>query len=88
MAWTIDYTRTAANHLSKLDRQVVRRILDYLDHTIASLEDPRSRGKALKGSLGELWRYRIGDYRVICDIQDQHMRILVIEADHRKQIYR
>lgn len=88
MIWAIEYTGTAVTQLRKLDRQIARRILDYLDAKIASLEDPRTRGKALSGPLGELWRYRIGDYRVICEIQDNVMRILVVEAGHRKQIYK
>ncbi len=88
MLWTIEYTKTAENQLRKLDRQIARRILDYLDDKIASLDNPRSRGKALSGPLGELWRYRVGDYRVICEIQDNVMRILVVEAGHRRQIYK
>jgi mRNA interferase RelE/StbE len=86
--WTIEYTRTAETQLLKLDRQIARRILDYLDDKIAPLENPRSRGKALVGPLGELWRYRIGDYRIICEIQDNVMRILVVETGLRKQVYK
>lgn len=88
MAWIIEYAQTAVSQIGKLDRQIARRILDYMDEKIASLDDPRIRGKALTGPLGELWRYRIGDYRVICAIQDNHFRILVVEVGHRKQIYR
>ena len=88
MTWTIEYTRTAETQLRKLDRQVARRILDYLGDKIAPLENPRTRGKGLSGPLGELWRYRIGDYRVLCEIQDNVMRILVVEAGHRRQIYK
>ncbi len=88
MNWTIEYTRTAETQLLKLDRQIARRILDYLDDKIAPLENPRSRGKALVGPLGELWRYRIGDYRIICEIQDNVMRILVVETGLRKQVYK
>lgn len=88
MTWTIEYTKTAATQLRKLDRQAARRILDYLDDKIAPLENPRTRGKALSGPLGELWRYRVGDYRVLCEIQDNFMRILVIAADHRRQVYK
>lgn len=88
MAWIIEYTQTAASQIGKLDRQIARRILDYMDDKIASLDDPRMRGKALTGPLGELWRYRIGDYRVVCAIQDNLLRILVVEAGHRKQVYR
>ncbi len=88
MIWTIEYTRTAETQLRKLDRQIAKRILDYLDDKIAPLENPRVRGKALSGPLGELWRYRVGDYRLICEIQDNIMRILVVEAGHRREIYK
>ncbi len=88
MIWTIEYTRTAETQLRKLDRQIAKRILDYLDDKIAPLENPRIRGKALSGPLGELWRYRVGDYRLICEIQDNIMRILVVEAGHRREIYK
>lgn len=88
MIWTIEYTRTAEAQLRKLDKQRVRHLLDYLDDQIATLENPRARGKALSGPLGDLWRYRIGDYRVICEIQDHVMRILGVETGHRKQVYK
>jgi len=88
LSWTIEYTRTAETQLRKLDRPVARHILNYMDDEIAPLENPRTRGKALSGPLGELWRYRIGDYRVLCEIQDSIMRILVVEAGHRRQIYK
>jgi mRNA interferase RelE/StbE len=88
LSWTIEYTRTAETQLRKLDRPVARHILNYMDDKIAPLENPRTRGKALSGPLGELWRYRIGDYRVLCEIQDSIMRILVVEAGHRRQIYK
>lgn len=89
MAWTIDYTETARKQLLKLDRQVARRILDFMDERIAGQEDPRSSGKALTGPiLGVFWRYRVGDCRIICDIQDGALRILVIEIGDRKSVYR
>ena len=88
MAWTIDYADTAKGQLRKLDKQTVRRILNFMDERIAPAEDPRSTGKALTGPLGELWRYRVGDYRVICDIQDGALRVLVVQAGHRSGIYR
>lgn len=88
MSWIIEYTRTAENQMRKLDKQVSRRILDYLDDKISGLDNPRTRGKSLSGPLGELWRYRIGDYRVICEIQDNIMRVLVVEVGHRKQVYK
>ena len=88
MAWTIDYADTAKGQLRKLDKQTVRRILDFMDERIAPAENPRSTGKALTGPLGELWRYRVGDYRVICDIQDGALRVLVVQTGHRSGVYR
>ena len=66
----------------------MRRILDYMDGRIARLENPRSIGKALTGPLGDLWRYRVGDYRVICDIQDDIFRVLVVQVGNRRDVYR
>lgn len=88
MAWTIDYTQTALNQLRKLDKQSARRILDFMDERVAQREDPRSTGKALTGPLGGLWRYRVGDFRVICEIQDGALRVLVVELGNRREVYR
>ncbi len=89
MAWTIDYTETATKQLRKLDKQTARRIVDFMDERIAGQEDPRSTGKTLTGPmLGAYWRYRVGDYRIICDIQDDALCILVIELGDRKEVYR
>ena len=86
MAWTIDYADTAKGQLRKLDRQTARRILDYMDDHVAKLENPRSTGKALTGPLGGLWRYRAGDCRVICDIQDGALRVLVVRVGNRREV--
>jgi mRNA interferase RelE/StbE len=88
LAWIIDYTDAAKSQLRKLDRQVALRILDYMDERIASQDDPRSTGKALTGPLGGLWRYRVGDCRVICEIRDNELKILVIQLGNRREIYR
>ena len=89
MAWMIDYTETAKKQLRKLDQQTARRIVDFMDERIATQEDPRSIGKALTGPvLGAYWRYRVGDCRIICDIHDQVLCILVIEIANRREIYR
>ena len=89
MAWTINYTETARKQLRKLDKQTARRILDFMDERITFQEDPRSTGKTLTGPLlGAYWRYRVGDCRVICDLQDSVLCILVIEIGSRKEIYR
>ena len=88
MAWTVEYTETARRELGRLDRQTARRILDYMDHEVAALGDPRQRGQALTGPLGGLWRYRVGKSRVICDIQDRVLRVLVVRVSRRDQVYR
>ena len=88
MPWTVEYTDTARTQLRKLDRQTARRVIDYMDERVAVLEDPRRRGQALTGSLGGLWRYRIGRCRVVCDLQDQVLRILVLRVASRDQVYR
>lgn len=88
MVWTIDYTDTARTQLRKLDKQTAKRILDFLDERVAGRADPRSTGKALTGPLGGLWRYKIGDFRVICDIQDGSLHILVVQLGNRRDVYR
>jgi len=88
LVWTVDYTETARKQLRKLDKQVARRILDFLDERVAAAEEPRSMGKALTGPLGSFWRYRVGEYRVICDIQDGRLRVLVVQIGNRREVYR
>jgi mRNA interferase RelE/StbE len=88
LAWTIDYTQSARNQLKKLDKPVAKRILDFMDDRVAKQEDPRTIGKALPGPLGSLWRYRVGDYRIICEIQPSAVRILVVRPSHRREVHR
>ncbi|HMD77373.1 MAG TPA: type II toxin-antitoxin system RelE/ParE family toxin [Terracidiphilus sp.] len=88
MAWAIEYAETAKKQLRKLDRAAARRIIDFMDERVASSDDPRAIGKALKGPLGELWRYRVGDFRVICDIQDKVLTVLVLRIGNRREVYR
>lgn len=89
LVWTINYTESARRRLRKLDKQAARRILNFMDERIAAQEDPRNTGKALTGPmLGAYWRYRIGDYRIICDIQDGALCVLVIEIGNRREVYR
>ncbi len=82
----IEYTETARKQLKKLDKTMQKRILDYMDE-VALLENPRSRGKALVENMRGLWRYRVGDYRVICEIQESRIIISVLKIGHRKNIY-
>ena len=83
------YTQTSQRQLKKLDRSLALRVLDYMDERIATLEDPRSQGKNLVGpKMGSYWRYRVGDVRVICDLQDQVLLILVIDFGHHPEVDR
>ena len=89
MAWTIEFDRHARKNVEKLDQQTRRRIRSFLYDRLASLDDPRQIGDALQGSeLGTFWRYRVGDYRIICDLQDNRLVVLVIDIGHRREIYR
>ena len=88
MAWTIEYAKTAKDQLRKLDKPVARRIVDMLDQRVAAMENPRQTGKALKGPLGDFWCYRVGDYRIICDIQDSAITVLVLQIGNRREVYR
>ena len=88
MAWTIEYAETAKKQLRKLDRAAARRIVDFMDERVAPSDDPRAMGKALKGPLGDLWSYRVGDFRVICDIQDKVLTVLVLRIGNRREVYR
>jgi mRNA interferase RelE/StbE len=86
VAWTIKFSKTADKALRKLDRSVSAKILDELE-SISKLDDPRTRGKALQYNLSGLWRYRVGDYRIVCDIEDGVLVILVVDVAHRSKVY-
>jgi len=88
LVWTIEYTDTAKKQLRKCDKVTARRIVDFMDERIAVKPNPREFGKALTGPLGGLWRYRVGDYRVICKIRDARLQVLVVEIGNRNKIYR
>ena len=89
MAWTVELDPAAERELDKLDPQIARRILKFLHGRVTLLDNPRSIGEALKGSkLGDLWKYRVGDYRLIADIQDGKLRILIVRIGNRREVYR
>ena len=88
MVWTIEITRTAEKQIKKLDRPDQKSIVRFLRERLKSAEDPRQWGKPLHGLKRGLWRYRVGDYRLICDIQDEIITLLVLEVAHRKDVYR
>jgi len=89
LAWRIEFDDCAKKDLAKLDKQIARRIMAFLRERVALLDDPRSIGEALRGSrLGDFWKYRVGDYRVISSIEDGALRILVVKIGNRREVYR
>ncbi|HEY5793291.1 MAG TPA: type II toxin-antitoxin system RelE/ParE family toxin [Chthoniobacterales bacterium] len=87
MNWVYRFDERAVKELKKLGVQAQRDILTYLDERVASDSDPRRFGKGLKADLAGLWRYRVGDYRILCQIRDRELLVLVVAAGHRKNIY-
>jgi mRNA interferase RelE/StbE len=88
MAWKIELSQEADRQLGKLDPQIAQRILKFLHERVARLDNPRSIGEALRGSkLGEFWRYRVGNYRLICSIEDKLVIILALRIGHRREVY-
>jgi len=89
MAWSVELSTLAQKNLDQLDPQVARRILSFLNERVACLDDLRSIGESLKDSrLGEFWKYRVGDYRVIANIDDAVLRVLVVKIGNRREVYR
>lgn len=89
MVWQIELSDTARKSLAKMDKPVAVRIRSFLRERLAELEDPRSIGEALKGSsLGDFWKYRVGDYRIVAQIEDGALRILVVTLGNRREVYR
>jgi len=87
LAWTIEYDEGALADLKKLDRQTQREILDYMEKRIAKAEDPRAFGKPLRHSKFGLWRYRMRDFRIICQLHEARLTVLVVAVGHRSTIY-
>jgi mRNA interferase RelE/StbE len=87
LTWTVEFDDAAAKELRKLDRQAQSDILRYFRERIATDEDPRRFGKPLSGELTGLWRYRVRDYRMICNIEDDKLIVLVVRVSHRKDVY-
>ena len=88
MAWTVDYNDVAEAQLSRLDPQTARRIAAFMRDRVTSLDNPRLIGHPLHGDRRGYWSYRVGDWRVICDIRDEVLIVLVVEIDHRSRVYR
>jgi mRNA interferase RelE/StbE len=88
LAWTIEISRTAERQITKLHRQAQQAIVRFLRERLAGTDNPRQWGKPLQGEKRGLWRYRVGDCRLICDIQDGRITVLVLQVGHRKDVYR
>jgi mRNA interferase RelE/StbE len=89
MAWGIEYGKEAEKEIARLDRQIAQRILKFMGNRVANLENPRSIGEALTGStLGDYWKYRVGDYRIIAEIQDAKLIVQVVRVGNRREVYR
>ena len=86
--WTIEISRTAEKQISKLNHQAQSSILGFLREKLIAVEHRRLLGKPLHGDKGGLGRYRVGDYRLTCDIRDERITVVVLEVGHRKDVYR
>ena len=88
MAWTVEISDVAERQIRKLDRPIQKRILDWLGDRIEGCKNPRHFGEPLKGDYANFWRYRVGDYRILCDVQDEILVVLVLTIGHRRRVYR
>ena len=88
MAWKIEFERAAQKELDKLDKPVANRILKFLHERVGKLDDPRKIGERLQGRLSEFWKYRVGDYRIICSLETARVVVLVLRIGHRSRVYK
>jgi mRNA interferase RelE/StbE len=88
LGWRIELSGDARKQLQKLGRPEAKRIVQFLHQRLEPLDDPRQLGKSLKGPFTELWRYRVGDYRLICELRDEVLVVLVLRVGHRSRVYR
>ena len=88
MKYTVVYSKQSIKELKKLNRSVAEFIKAWIEKNLVGCENPRIHGKALKCNLATLWRYRIGDYRLVCDIRDNECIILAVAIGHRREVYR
>ncbi|OJW47878.1 MAG: hypothetical protein BGO67_03035 [Alphaproteobacteria bacterium 41-28] len=86
--WTLEFTERANKDFKKLDAETYRRIKNFIDKSLLQAENPRLLGKPLSGNLKEFWRYRVGDYRLVCEIFDHKLTIVALKIDHRSKVYK
>jgi len=87
LAWRIEFTESAEKQLARLDNKAQADIIRYLESRLATDDDPRRLGTPLRKEMSGLWKYRVGDYRVVCDIQGEKVLILVLRVGHRRKVY-
>lgn len=87
MKYKVEFSKRAKKQLEKLDKQIASLILGWVRKNLNGCSNPRAYGKSLVGDKSDLWRYRIGNYRLLCKIEDEKVTILVLEVGHRKNIY-
>ena len=87
-SWRVEISRTAEKQIRKLNRTAQESVVRFLRERVQAVDNPRQFGNPLHGDKGGLWRYRVGDYRLICDIQDERITVLVLRVGHRKDVYR
>lgn len=88
MAWKIEFDSDVEKDLKKLGQTAQKRVFKFLKDKIMTADDPRSYGKALTGDLAGLWRYRVGDYRILAKMEDHHFIVLIVHVGHRKNVYK
>ncbi len=88
MTWTIKIRDGVRKTIQKLDQQNRSRIVNFLNRDLLLLDNPRQSGKALTGKFKGMWRYRVGDYRIICEIIDDELVVVAIEVEHRSKVYK
>jgi mRNA interferase RelE/StbE len=88
MAWKIEFEPAAQRELDKLDSPIRRRILKFLYEGVGKLDNPRKTGERLQGTLSEFWKYRVGNYRLICSLENDRLVVLVLRIGHRREVYK
>lgn len=88
MKYKIVYEKKAIKNLSKIDKAQQKLIISWIEKNLSNIDDPKVSGKALKGNLKGYWRYRVGNYRILADINDEEIKIIIINIGHRKEIYK
>ncbi len=88
MVWTVNVSHRVEKAIAKLDNKAKQKIQYFLNYLLPNLENPRQKGQALHGDLNHLWRYRVGDYRIICEIIDDELRVVAVEMGHRSKVYK